>query len=164
MGLLCMSARKPTYTRFALAIAFVLLPIGYLAYTGARDKDIASYYVTIQELQKMDSHVYEKRLRVAGTVAEGSILRQGTHVEFKLEEQGKLLPVVYNGTEAPPDTFKDKSQALAEGKMGRDGVFHAQKLQAKCASKYAPKQDGTPGEPAATPSQKAQNSGAPATM
>jgi cytochrome c-type biogenesis protein CcmE len=51
-----------------------------------------------------------------------------------------LLPVVYNGTEAPPDTFKDDSQAMAEGTYGHDGVFHANKLQAKCASKYAPKQ------------------------
>jgi cytochrome c-type biogenesis protein CcmE len=144
-----MSTRKPSYTRFAVAIVLVLVPIGYLAVSGARDKDIASYYVTIKELHKMDSGVYQKRLRVAGTVAEGSIKRQGTHVEFKLEEEGNLLPVVYNGTEAPPDTFKDKSQALAEGKMGRDGVFHAQQIQAKCASKYAPKQDGT--TPAATP-------------
>lgn len=149
-GYSLMSDRKPNYTRFAVAIVLVLVPIGYLAVSGARDKDIASYYVTIQELQKMDQGVYQKRLRVAGTVAEGSIKRQGTHVEFQLEEQGKLLPVVYNGTEAPPDTFKDKSQALAEGKMGRDGVFHASALQAKCASKYAPKQDGTPG---ATPAQ-----------
>lgn len=141
-----MSQRKPSYTRFAVAIVFVLVPIGYLAVTGARDKDIASYYKTIQEIQTMGPSVYEKRLRVAGTVAEGSIKRNGTHVDFQLEEQGRLLPVSYNGTEAPPDTFKDKSQALAEGKMGRDGVFHAQKLQAKCASKYAPKQDGaTPG-------------------
>ncbi len=138
-----MSERKPSYTRFAVAIVFVLVPIGYLAVTGARDKDIASYYKTIQEIQTMGPSVYEKRLRVAGTVADGSIKRQGTHVEFQLEEQGRLLPVVYNGTEAPPDTFKDKSQALAEGKMGRDGVFHAQKIQAKCASKYAPKPDGT---------------------
>lgn len=154
-----MSQRKPSYTRFAVAIVFVLVPIGYLAVTGARDKDIASYYKTIQEIQTMGPTVYEKRLRVAGTVAEGSIKRQGTHVEFKLEEQGRLLPVVYNGTEAPPDTFKDKSQALAEGKMGRDGVFHAQKLQAKCASKYAPKQDGTtPG------SNQAQSGGATASM
>jgi cytochrome c-type biogenesis protein CcmE len=64
------------------------------------------------------------------------------------------LPVVYSGTEAPPDTFKDDSQALAEGNFGRDGVFHAKQLQAKCASKYAPQQKGAPangtpgGEPA----------------
>jgi cytochrome c-type biogenesis protein CcmE len=55
-------------------------------------------------------------------------------------EEGRTLPVVYQGTEAPPDTFKDDSQAMAEGTFGRDGVFHAQKLQAKCASKYAPQQ------------------------
>jgi cytochrome c-type biogenesis protein CcmE len=157
-----MSQRKPSYTRFAVAIVFVLVPIGYLAVTGARDKDIASYYKTIQEIQTMGPSVYEKRLRVAGTVAEGSIKRQGTHVEFKLEEQGRLLPVSYNGTEAPPDTFKDKSQALAEGKMGRDGVFHAQKIQAKCASKYAPKQDGT--APGTNQANQAPSGGSTASM
>ena len=154
-----MAQRKQSYTRFAVAIVFVLVPIGYLAVTGARDKDIASYYKTIQEIQTMGPGVYEKRLRVAGNVAQGSIKRNGTHVEFTLEEQGRLLPVSYNGTEAPPDTFKDKSQALAEGKMGRDGVFHAQKIQAKCASKYAPKQDGTtPG------TNQAQNNNSSASM
>ena len=56
----------------------------------------------------------------------------------------RALPVVYSGTEAPPDTFKDNSQALAEGSFGRDGVFHAKQLQAKCASKYAPQQPGDP--------------------
>jgi cytochrome c-type biogenesis protein CcmE len=67
-------------------------------------------------------------------------------------EQDQLLSVDYTGTEAPPDTFKDDSQALADGSFGRDGVFHAKALQAKCASKYAPQQPGTPanGTPAAT--------------
>ena len=60
-------------------------------------------------------------------------------------EQDRTLPVVYSGTEAPPDTFKDNAQALAEGRFGRDGVFHATNIQAKCASKYAPKQNGQPG-------------------
>ncbi len=94
----------------------------------------------------MDDSVYAKRLRVAGNVAPGSIKRQGSHVEFTLVEQDLMLPVVYTGTEAPPDTFMDNAQALAEGSYGRDGVFHAKMLQAKCASKYAPKdqQQGTP--------------------
>jgi cytochrome c-type biogenesis protein CcmE len=55
-----------------------------------------------------------------------------------LVENDQILPVIYSGTEAPPDTFKDNSQALADGSFGRDGVFHAKQLQAKCASKYAP--------------------------
>ena len=51
-------------------------------------------------------------------------------------------PGEYKGSEPPPDTFKDDSQALAAGTYGRDGVFHANTLQAKCASKYAPGQPG----------------------
>jgi cytochrome c-type biogenesis protein CcmE len=69
----------------------------------------------------------------------------GTKVEFTLVENDQTLAVVYSGTEAPPDTFKDNSQALADGSFGRDGVFHAKQLQAKCASKYAPQQPGAPG-------------------
>ena len=69
---------------------------------------------------------------------------------------GRLLTVVYKGSEPPPDTFKDDAQALAEGTYGRDGQFHATVLQAKCASKYAPatpnSQPGTvPAQPAAAP-------------
>jgi cytochrome c-type biogenesis protein CcmE len=81
-------------------------------------------------------------LRVAGNVLPGSIKRQGTHVQFVLKEEDQTLNVDYTGTEAPPDTFKDDSQALADGSFGHDGVFHAKALQAKCASKYAPKQPG----------------------
>jgi cytochrome c-type biogenesis protein CcmE len=61
---------------------------------------------------------------------------------------GRVLMVNYKGSEPPPDTFKDNAQALAEGTYGRDGVFHATVLQAKCASKYAPAQpDATPAQP-----------------
>ena len=79
---------------------------------------------------------------MAGNVQPGSIKRVGTHVQFVLVEQDQLLSVDYTGTEAPPDTFKDDSQALADGSFGHDGVFHAKALQAKCASKYAPQQPG----------------------
>src|SRR5277367_5404338 len=121
----------------------ILLSLAYLAYTGVQQSK--SYYVTIKELNGMGNSAYTKRLRVAGNVQPGSIKRQGTHLEFQLVELNRTLPVVYNGSEAPPDTFKDNAQALAEGKFGRDGVFHATTLQAKCASKYAPAQPGSPG-------------------
>jgi cytochrome c-type biogenesis protein CcmE len=126
------------YVRFGLVTAIIVCALGYLAYTGVEESK--SYYVTIKELKSMDDSAYKKRLRVAGTVLPGSIKRTGSHVEFVLQEEDRTLPVVYNGTEAPPDTFKDSSQALAEGSYGRDGVFHAKQLQAKCASKYAPQQ------------------------
>lgn len=149
-----MATHSRNYLRFGAVIAVILVALGYLAYTGVQDSK--SYYVTIKELNGMGDGAYSKRLRVAGNVAPGSIKRQGTHLEFQLEEEGRMIPVVYSGTEAPPDTFKDNAQALAEGKYGRDGVFHASNIQAKCASKYAPKQPGA-APTADAPKKTAQN-------
>ena len=143
-----MSAESSKYLKFGGATVVILLALGYLAYTGVQESK--SYYVTIKELHGMGDSAYSKRLRVAGNVQPGSIRRTGTQVQFMLMENDQVLPVVYSGTEAPPDTFKDNSQALADGSFGRDGVFRAKQLQAKCASKYAPQQPGT-GSPVASP-------------
>ena len=140
-----MSSEASKYLKFGAVTVVILLSLGYLAYTGVQDSK--SYYVTIKELQGMGDGAYSKRLRVAGNVVPRSIKRSGTRVDFMLKEQDLTLAVSYTGTEAPPDTFKDDSQALADGSFGRDGVFHAKQLQAKCASKYAPQ----PGQPGATP-------------
>jgi cytochrome c-type biogenesis protein CcmE len=128
------------------ATVLILATVAYLAFTGVRDNK--SYYVTISELQGMGDKAYVRHLRVAGNVAPGSIHRVGTNASFQLLEQGRTLQVNYQGAEPPPDTFKDDAQALAVGTYGRDGVFHATQLQAKCASKYAPA--ATPTTPAAT--------------
>ncbi len=143
---------KGKYLRFGVATMLIVLSLAYLAYTGVEQSK--SYYVTIKELRASD-RMHSKRLRVAGSVVPGSIRRQGSHVEFSLMEEGNTLPVVYTGTEAPPDTFVDNSQALAEGRLGSDGVFHATHLQAKCASKYAPRPDKPASQPG-TPMQTSQ--------
>ena len=122
--------------KIIVATAIILVTVAYLAYTGGQANK--SYYVTISELQGMGNKAYVRHLRVAGNVAPGSIHRVGTNATFDLLEQGRKLSVVYQGSEPPPDTFKDDAQALAVGTYGHDGVFHATQLQAKCASKYAP--------------------------
>lgn len=124
------------YLRFGLAIAVIVGAMSYLAFTGIQESK--SYYVTVKELQGMGPDAHAKRLRVAGQVVPGSIHRQGTSADFQLDEQGLKLQVAYRGVEPPPDTFKDNAQALVEGSYGSDSVFHAQQIQAKCASKYAP--------------------------
>jgi len=145
--------------RIGTAAAVIVGTIAWLAFTGYGANK--SYYVTIAELGGMGDKAYHSQLRVEGFVQPGSIEQDGTHVTFVLNEfeshspkapQGRLLKVIYKGSEPPPDTFKDNSQALAQGTYGRDVQFHATVLQAKCASKYAPAQPG--GAPATTPSAK----------
>ena len=144
--------------RIGIATAIILGTVAWLAFSGYGANK--SYYVTIAELGGMGDKAYHSNLRVEGFVKPGSIQQNGTHVDFVLNEfeshtanapQGKLLRVTYKGAEPPPDTFKDDSQALAQGSYGRDGVFHAWVLQAKCASKYAP---AGPNHPAAKPAPK----------
>ena len=129
-----MKNTKPT--KFIVAAILIFGTVGWLAISAAGDNK--SYYVTITELQQMGNKAYTRHLRVAGNVQPGSINHVGTNATFTLLEQGKTLRVTYQGAEPPPDTFKDDAQALAIGTYGRDGVFHATQLQAKCASKYAP--------------------------
>jgi cytochrome c-type biogenesis protein CcmE len=148
--------------RIGIATAVILGTVAWLAYSGYGASK--SYYVTIAELGGMGDKAYQNQLRVEGFVVPGSIEQNGTHVNFVLNEfeshspkapSGRLLKVAYKGSEPPPDTFKDDSQALAEGSYGRDGVFHASILQAKCASKYAPAGPNQPGaKPAASPPAK----------
>ena len=126
--------------KIVAATLIVLATVGWLAYTGI--SQTKEYYVTITELNAMGKDAYSRHLRVAGNVAPGSIQRVGKDVRFALNEQGRTLQVSYQGMEPPPDTFKDDAQALAVGMYGRDGVFHATQLQAKCASKYAPAAPG----------------------
>ncbi|RRA49793.1 cytochrome c maturation protein CcmE [Acidipila sp. EB88] len=140
-----MASGRPQSIRISVAVAIVLAVIAYLAVTGVQANK--SYYVTINELQGMGQKAYTRHLRVAGNVQPGSIAHRGAGANFVLVENDKHLSVEYAGTEPPPDTFKDNSQALAIGMYGRDGVFHATELQAKCASKYAPKQ-ASPATPA----------------
>ena len=136
-----MAVQKSSPWKFVIAGALVVAVIAWIAFSAG--EQAKSYYVTIAELQNMGNKAYSKNLRVAGNVKPGTIERAGTSATFTLVELDKTLRVQYQGAEPPPDTFKDDSQALAIGTFGRDGVFHATQLQAKCASKYAPAKPGT---------------------
>jgi cytochrome c-type biogenesis protein CcmE len=76
-------------------------------------------------------------------------------VEFTLQQETATLRVAYDGKDPLPDTFKDGAQALADGRLGPDGVFHANKIQAKCSSKYQSKPGEAPAGLKAVPASKA---------
>ncbi len=151
-----MMKTSPNTLRIGIAVVVILGTIGWLAYTGYGASK--SYFVKVPELLSMGNVAYTRNLRVDGFVKPGSIERDGPRVDFVLNEyeshmpnaaSGRTLKVSYKGSEPPPDTFKDDSEAVADGTYGRDGVFHASTLQAKCASKYAPAQPGAqPSAPA----------------
>jgi cytochrome c-type biogenesis protein CcmE len=124
---------KP-YAKFAILVVAIIGTLAWLAVGGIQETK--TYYKTIQEVNAMGDRALDSRIRVGGDVEQGSIVRTGTEVKFILTQDNLRLPVVYAGTDPLPDTFRDGSQALADGKMLPNGTFQATKIQAKCASKY----------------------------
>lgn len=137
------------YLKFGLLMAAILATLGWLAIGGIQESK--TYYKEISELQHMGDDATSKRLRVGGDVEQGSIQRSGKEVHFTLTQNNLKLKVVYSGIDPLPDTFRDGAQALADGKLGADGVFHANKIQAKCASKYEAKPGSKPAEASKPP-------------
>ena len=128
--------------KFAILIVLILgtlVWIGTSAVSGSK-----SYYKTISEVRKMNDDARSERLRVAGDVQAGSIHKTGSEVDFTLMQEHQTLRVAYTGEDPLPDTFRDGAQALAEGKLGTDGIFRASHIQAKCSSKYQSKPGQAP--------------------
>ncbi len=133
------------YVKFGIPVVAIVGALTWLAFSGI--SETKSYYKTISELNQMGERAKEQRIRVGGDVSEGSIQRDGRNVSFSMKQDAMMLKVVYSGIDPLPDTFRDGAQALAEGKLGNDGVFHATKIQAKCASKYEAKPQYNGGKP-----------------
>lgn len=118
-------------------VAGSLIIVGVLAWLGISGyQESKTYYLTIPELRSQGESAYEMRVRVAGDVIPGSIRREGRNLRFSLHQAENRLEVVYVGKEPVPDTLVDNAQAIVTGQYTRDAVFVAQKVQAKCASKY----------------------------
>jgi cytochrome c-type biogenesis protein CcmE len=124
------------YGKFAILIAIIVGSLGFLAYSGIQGS--TTYYKTIAELRQMDGQAQSRHVRVGGDVQGNSIVHQAGAVQFNLVQDKQILRVAYEGRDPLPDTFRDGAQALADGRLGSDGIFHASEIQAKCASKYAP--------------------------
>jgi cytochrome c-type biogenesis protein CcmE len=125
------------YWKFGLLITAIVGTLSWLAVGGINQTK--TYYKTIPELNAMGDRAKDTNLRVGGDIAPHSISRDGRVVRFTLMQENTKLPVLYDGIDPLPDTFKDGAMALADGRLQSDGTFHAKKIQAKCASKYEQK-------------------------
>ncbi len=125
--------------KFGIVTVVILGVLVWLGFAGL--KGDMTYYVTVKELQTMEG-AQDRRLRVGGDVEPGSIVRKADRVEFTITQEDRKLNVVYVGRDPLPDTFRDRAQALCDGKLRGDQVFEARKIQAKCTSKY----EADPGE------------------
>ena len=124
--------------KFLIGGLIIVLAIAYLAYTGLENS--TTYYYTVSELMEQTGITDGENVKVNGRVVGGSV-EQDTEeriLRFTIidVEGEKSLPVVYQGV--VPDTFTPGSEVVLEGYLDSAGVFQANNILAKCASKYVP--------------------------
>ncbi len=76
--------------------------------------------------------------RIGGLVEQGSLKRAENSLEihFAVTDTAKRMNVVYSGI--LPDLFKEGKGVVAQGKLGSDGIFHADTVLAKHDENYMP--------------------------
>ena len=84
----------------------------------------------------------DRTFRIGGLVQEGTLQRDndGLTVRFTVTDTAANIPVVYKGI--LPDLFKEGRGCVAQGKLGSDGVFHADQVLAKHDENYMPPEAG----------------------
>jgi cytochrome c-type biogenesis protein CcmE len=120
--------------KFVLGGVVIVAALVWLGFVGFQESK--AYYITVDEYTSMKGDIDGKTFKLAGDVVSGSIDRSKPQMEFIIGSPASKIRVRYTGKAIIPDSFKDGSKALVEGKIAPDGIFEAHRIEAKCASKY----------------------------
>lgn len=121
----------------------------------------SEYFLTVDELNARGADVVDRNLRVSGAVIGDTIKydAQTLTLSFEvahvpgdqaiIEDEGGLAEALHQAVVDPtrsrikivyvgpmPDLLRHEAQAIVTGKLGEDGVFHADELLLKCPTKY----------------------------
>jgi cytochrome c-type biogenesis protein CcmE len=126
--------------KFLLGAAIIVGAVALLMIQGV--KEFGQYSLTPSELAAKtaaDSSFYNLGLKMNAKVVPGTIKRDQASqtIDFEVTDGSHTYPVSYHGL--APDTFTDQQdiEVVVEGRLGRDGVFRATTLLAKCGSRYS---------------------------
>lgn len=131
-----MQTRKKQRLYIVLLAMLALGTATALVLTAMNDSLVYFYGPT--ELLGRKDITPDRRLRIGGLVEQGSVIKDGQVIRFKVTDTANALQVVYTGL--LPDLFREGQGVVAEGRMGRDGTFQASEVLAKHDENYMPKE------------------------
>jgi cytochrome c-type biogenesis protein CcmE len=120
--------RLVAFSALALAVATTL--VGY----GMRDG--IQFFRTPSDVHAEGPAAAEV-FRLGGMVEEGSLVRDGARVTFRLTDGVQVVPVSYSGL--LPDLFAENEGAIATGQL-IGGEFQASEILAKHDEDYMPRE------------------------
>ena len=126
-----------TRIQVKLLVAGLILTsaIGYLAIAGVKSGWV--YFVDVDKFL-IDGQYRTQRVRIHGRVqkADFQVSPARLVASFRLAGESGSVPVHYRGN--IPEMFGVEKNVVVEGKCDSAGVFQADVLMTKCASKYEP--------------------------
>ncbi|QID19438.1 cytochrome c maturation protein CcmE [Nitrogeniibacter mangrovi] len=128
---------KARQKRLLLVVAGVALLGGAVALVLSAFQQNLVFFHTPTEVA--EGKVPQGRtFRIGGMVETGSIKRDpdGITVRFMITDTAKSIPVAFKGP--LPDLFKEGKGAVAQGKIGPNGLFMASEVLAKHDENYMP--------------------------
>ena len=132
---------RSKHQRLVLVLLAMAALVGavLLAMWGLQDR--AAYFMTPKDIVAGRAAPGQP-IRLGGMVQLGSVDKRpdGVTVIFTVFDGPATVPVRFRGI--LPDLFKENSGVVAEGSLGRDGVFVADNILAKHDERYMPPQMG----------------------
>ena len=122
--------------KFYYAISGVVLVVVFWIWWASTNPASEQALVKFLSVQQLFAEEQAERIRLGGLVADESIkLDENNYMScnFDLQEGEAILRVHFVGVR--PDLFKNGAEVIVEG-IYMNGVFEADILQTKCASKY----------------------------
>jgi cytochrome c-type biogenesis protein CcmE len=147
---------RPKFVVGGLLIAAAII---YLIFTTTQNT--AQYFLTVQELKDRGAAIVGENVRISGAVIGESIQYDAQKLELRftvanvpgdqkeIDAQGGLAKVLYDAVNDPnaarmeviykgvmPDLMKGEAQAIMDGHVDENGLFHADTLLMKCPTRY----------------------------
>tara|TARA_B100001105_G_C22375108_1_gene436857 strand:+ start:94 stop:528 length:435 start_codon:yes stop_codon:yes gene_type:complete len=122
--------------KFYYAISGVVLVVVFWIWWASTNPASEQALVKFLSVQQLFAEEQAERIRLGGLVADESIkLDENNYMScnFDLQEGEAILRVHFVGVR--PDLFKNGAEVIVEG-IYMNGVFEADILQTKCASRY----------------------------
>jgi cytochrome c-type biogenesis protein CcmE len=145
--------------KFIVGGLLILAAVVYLIVSSTQAS--AQYFMTVDELNSRKASLLDQNIRISGAVMGETInydpktltltfmVANVTGDNNEIEKEGGLAVVLHNAVIDPnsaklkivyvgvkPDLMRDEAQAIMTGKLGSDGIFHADELLLKCPTKY----------------------------
>ncbi len=131
-----------TAWKIVATVVVVVVAVSGLLYASMKEE--AQFWKYADEVMDNPAAFQGMALNVGGFVAVGSLKKVGLDYTFVIETRPPRKPVTLKAhfRGLVPDTFKEGGEVVATGRLAMDNRLEAEKLMAKCPSKYDAKSEG----------------------